>query len=197
MVSVTLRPISVKDAERCFRWVSDPEVSEYLGLLQPARTLEQERAWIASVLADRQHQRTFVVKDEAGQPIGTCGLRAIDAEQKTALFGIMIGERRLWGRGYGTAATEAVLSFGFGKLGLREIRLSCHRENRRALRCYEKAGFRLSSYRSRQHQFGREEVGMAIRREDWLARRSGEGEEDAVGAVDGGDTGEPGGQGES
>jgi len=159
----------------CLRWISDPAVHAFLGLLEPARTLEQERSWIASILTDKEHQRAFVIEIEKGSPIGTCGLRAIDRENGTALFGIMIGEKRLWDRGYGTAATRALLDYAFGELDLKEVRLSCHRENRRAIRCYEKAGFRLSTYVPERLQFGRDEVRMAVRREAWLALHAGAG----------------------
>lgn len=163
----------IDDAEMCLRWVSDPAVHVFLGLLEPARTLEQERSWISSILIDKQHQRSFVIETEKGDPIGTCGLRAIDRENGTALFGIMIGEKRSWDQGYGTAATRALIEYAFQELDLREVRLSCHRENRRAIRCYEKAGFRLSTYVPERVQFGREEVRMAVRREAWLALRTG------------------------
>ncbi len=172
MARVKLRPIKISDAEMCLGWVSDPAVHAFLGLLEPARTLDQERSWIASILTDSGHQRAFVIEDERGEAIGTCGLRGIDRESGTAFFGIMIGETRLWNRGYGTAATESLLDYAFRELALREIRLSCHRENRGALRCYEKAGFRASSHVPERVQFGRDEVRMAIGRDTWLAARA-------------------------
>ncbi|HUU53985.1 MAG TPA: GNAT family N-acetyltransferase [Armatimonadota bacterium] len=175
MTRIKLRPIRIDDAEMCLRWISDPAVHAFLGLLEPARTLEQERSWIASILTDKDHQRAFVIEIEKGDPIGTCGLRAIDREDGTALFGIMIGEKGMWDRGYGTAATGALLEYAFGELDLKEVRLSCHRENRRGIRCYEKAGFRLSTYVPERVQFGRDEVRMAVRREAWLALHSGAG----------------------
>ncbi len=171
MVRVTLRPIRMTDAEICFRWVSDPDVLRYLGLVQPAQTLEKERAWIASILADKTHQRVFVIEDEQKQPIGTCGLRGIDRDAGIAFLGIMVGEKHLWNRGYGTAATRALLAVAFDELGLQEVHLSCHAENRGAIRCYEKAGFRPSPHRARRPQFGRHEVCMAIRREEWKQPR--------------------------
>ncbi len=159
----------------CIRWVADPAVHALLGLLEPVRTLEQERSWIASIITDKEHQRAFVIETEKGNPIGTCGLRAIDREQGNALFGIMIGEKRLWDRGYGTAATRALLTYAFEELDLKEVRLSCHRENRRGIHCYEKAGFRLSTYVPERVQFGRDEVRMAVRREAWLALHASAG----------------------
>ncbi len=166
VAEVHLRPIRITDAEKCFRWLLNPHVCEFLGLLQPARTLEQERAWIASILADKEHHRAFAIEDERRVAIGTCNLRAIDTQAGTALLGMMIGEPRLWGRGYGTAATRALLSFAFEELNLREVRLACHKENLRGIRCYLRAGFERRSAECdpspRPH-----EIQMAITRERW------------------------------
>ena len=167
MAEVRLRPIRIADAEKCFRWVSNPEVRQYLGLIQPARTLHQERSWIAGIIADKQHHRAFVIEDERGIAIGTCGLRAIDADGGTALLGMMIGEPRLWGRGYGTAAAGALLAYAFGELDLKEVRLSCHVENGGAIRCYEKVGFEMGSRREGQSGARAHEVWMAIGRARW------------------------------
>ncbi|UCC67448.1 MAG: GNAT family N-acetyltransferase [Armatimonadota bacterium] len=167
MACVKLRPIRMSDAETCFRWVSDPDVRRLLGLIRPARSVEQERAWIAGVLADKEQQRVFVIADEHGQAIGTCGLRGIDRREGTGFLGIMIGEKTLWNQGYGTYATKALLEYAFGELGLREVQLSCHPDNRGALRCYEKAGFRPRGPSAGERPFRRAEVRMAITRERW------------------------------
>jgi RimJ/RimL family protein N-acetyltransferase len=167
MPRVRLRPIQLADAERCYLWESDPDVGRYLGLVQAPLSVEHQRAWIASVLADREHQRRFIILDENDRPIGSCSLRAIDAAESTALLGILIGARVDWGKGYGTAATRALLDHAFGELGLREVRLSCHANNHRAYRCYQKAGFLLSLHEPPRRVFGAHEVRMAITRERW------------------------------
>jgi len=140
---VRLRPIRVSDAELCFGWVSDPDVALHLGLTQAPRTVREERAWVMAVIGDRT-QRVFMVMDARERPIGTVSLRGIDEWEGTARLGLMIGEKSLWDRGYGTAATKAALELAFAELHLREVRLSCHADNPRGLRCYGKAGFRVS-----------------------------------------------------
>jgi len=176
VAGVKLRPIRITDAEACFRWISDPEVTRLLGLIRPVRSVEQERAWIASVLADREQQRVFIIADEHGRAIGTCGLRGIDRKEGTAFLGIMIGEKTLWDRGYGTSGTKALLEYAFGELGLGEVRLSCHADNQRALRCYEKVGFERGARGSKSGRPRRREVWMAITRERWEGLRGARSE---------------------
>ena len=167
MAVVKLRPIRTSDAERCYKWLSDSDVTRYLGLLQPPETIEAERAWIARVIADKTQQRVFMIEDEHGRSIGTCGLRGIDHEAGCAFLGIMIGEKHAWDKGYGTAATGALVEFAFAVLGMKEVRLSCHQDNRRGLRCYQKVGFRITAAVHEPRVYGGSEVRMVMDRQRW------------------------------
>ncbi len=167
MPEVTLRPIRVEDAERCYQWDTDPDVGRHLGLTNMPVDVQHERSWLAQVIADTPHQRMFIIETEEGRPIGSCSLRGIDAVTGIATFGILIGDPRYWGRGYGTAATRALLRYAFEELGLREVRLSCHHDNARALACYRRVGFLPSAYELPHRVFGRAEMTMAITRDRW------------------------------
>ena len=59
------------------------------------------------------------------------------------LFHISIGEPDAWGQGYGTEATGLMLWLAFERIGLHRVGLSVFSFNERAIRSYEKAGFRL------------------------------------------------------
>ena len=59
---------------------------------------------------------------------------------------ILIGDKRFWNRGFGTDAVRLLLRFGFLTLGLNNIRLRVHAFNERAIRCYEKCGFKQCGY---------------------------------------------------
>jgi RimJ/RimL family protein N-acetyltransferase len=172
MAAVKLRPIRTSDAGCCYQWLNDSDVIRHLGLLQPPTTIDAERAWIARVIADRTQQRVFVIEDEQGRSIGTCGLRGIDREAGCAFLGIVIGEKKVWDRGYGTAATGALVEFAFTTLNLREVRLSCHQDNRRGLRCYQKVGFTTTTAIHEPRVYGGSEVRMAIDRQRWAEMRS-------------------------
>ncbi len=76
------------------------------------------------------------------RPIGTAGEFDVDHRRRTAKFGIAIGERDCWGKGYGTEATRLVLDYGFVALGLHNVWLWTVGPNERAIRAYARAGFR-------------------------------------------------------
>ena len=77
----------------------------------------------------------------SGEAIGLCALEAIDSRTRAAELGIWIG-RPHWDRGYGTDATRTICRYGVRSLNLHRIQLHVIRDNTRAVRAYEKAGFR-------------------------------------------------------
>lgn len=93
-----------------------------------------------------------------------------------AWVGIAIGERDYWGKGYGTDAMHLILQYAFLELNLQRVSLGVHSYNSRAVRAYEKAGFRLEgAVRGEALREGRRTDGiyMGILRQEWLGLQGG------------------------
>ena len=74
--------------------------------------------------------------------IGTVKLDKIDWYNKTAEDGILIGESRCHGQGYGTIAYELLLDYAFNMLGLKIIRGGCNELNYGMRKIFEKLGYK-------------------------------------------------------
>ncbi|HUY78783.1 MAG TPA: GNAT family protein [Ktedonobacterales bacterium] len=74
--------------------------------------------------------------------IGVTDLRHMDAIGRGAEFGIEIGEKDCWGKGYGTETTILMLDYGFNVRSLHNVMLTTYSYNARAIRAYTRAGFR-------------------------------------------------------
>lgn len=61
---------------------------------------------------------------------------------RDAWVAIGLGERDDWGKGYGTEAMRLTLHYAFEELNLHRVTLNVFGNNARAMRSYEKAGFR-------------------------------------------------------
>jgi RimJ/RimL family protein N-acetyltransferase len=61
---------------------------------------------------------------------------------RDAFVGLGMGDRGDWSRGYGTDAMKVLLRFAFTEVNLRRVTLTVFEYNPRAIRSYEKAGFR-------------------------------------------------------
>ena len=121
----------------------------------------------------------------SGRLIGLTTFSSLDPDNGSVLFHITIGERDAWGHGYGTEAARLMLWLAFERIGLHRVGLSVFAFNERAIRSYEKAGFRVEGrLREAIARDGRywDEIQMGILRDEWLAARRGT----ATGTRDGG-----------
>ena len=170
---VYLRPAEHGDLELFVRWLSDAETARNLAFRSPISQAMEEK-WFGEMLEhqgrDRYHYVICLLGD--GRPIGATDLREINLEDGRAAFGIVIGEKDEWNKGYGTDALNAICDFGFGQLRLERIELDVYADNKRAQRSYEKAGFRREGTLRHGHfADGRflDVERMALLRDEWLA----------------------------
>ncbi len=137
-----LSPCSSEDAAKWAEWHNDLAVTIPLG--NEAYTpfsLERARASIGDVLQQQYH--VFSIVDLGTDTlIGRCGLFDIDHVNRCAMLGILIGEKSYWDKGYSQEATSLLLDYAFNLLSLNSIMLGTFSFNERAIRCYEKVGFR-------------------------------------------------------
>jgi len=170
---IYLRPAERSDLATFVRWLTDAEVSRYLSFRAPLSQAMEEKWFEGMVERQGKSDYHFVICLINGdRPIGTAGLHGLDLENGNAEFGISIGEKSEWNRGYGTDTLNAICDFGFGALRLERIELNVFEDNARAIRSYEKAGFRHEG-RLRRAWFAEGHHGdvlrMSLLRDEWLA----------------------------
>ena len=138
---VRLRATEESDAANMYRWINDWETVKYLGSSYP-RTMQFEREWVTK--GDPAHGNArFVIETLAEKrPIGWVGLHDATPEDRAADLGIAIGDDAYLGNGYGTDAMRTACRFGFEMMNLNRIALTVYDWNPRAIRVYEKVGFK-------------------------------------------------------
>lgn len=166
---VVLRPIVLADAPRFLRWVNDPETNKLLAGGRKRITLKEERLWIRSLVKKAKTEKQFAIDTKDGVHIGSTGFR-IDAKNKKAIWGILIGDKRYWGKGCGTEVVRLMLRYGFATLKLHRIELGVYAYNTRALALYTSAGFKKEGVRRKATCYKGafyDEILMAMLREEW------------------------------
>jgi len=108
------------------RWVNDFEIAHNFGQVRPL-TEDQEQAWYDRQAAAEQGVTFTVYERATWRPIGTTNLHAIDHRNRTATFGVGIGEADCRGQGYGTEVARLMLDYAFAALGLHSVMLIVYR----------------------------------------------------------------------
>ena len=138
---VHLRPLERKDAPILRRWLNDPEVTRNYRCPFPLMEKGME-SWIDGLSGSNTHFSFGIIctKDEDCSCIGTVGLHHIDWVDRTAEYGIQIGEKHYREQGLGTEATMLLLAFAFNTLDLYAVQAKVHAQNAASLACSEACG---------------------------------------------------------
>lgn len=124
------------------RWINDFGTVRKLGLPPHPMTAEQEQGWYERV-ANYGDDAPFTIYERSTmRPIGNTSLAEIDHRNRSAIFGIIIGEPDARGKVYGTETTRLMLDYAFTTLGLHNVMLTVFEHNPAGIRAYTKAGFR-------------------------------------------------------
>jgi RimJ/RimL family protein N-acetyltransferase len=179
---VVLRRHTTENLEAFRRWYSDPEIARLARYQEaPMRSEEIERFFTARVVGP-DALAMAIHEPGSDRLVGTSAFSQLDGENGSALYHITIGEKDVWGRGYGTEATRLMLDHAFRSLGLHRVALFVFEFNERAIRTYRRCGFVIEG-RSREsiYRDGRwwDELAMSVLESDWRALRAGETEDAA------------------
>jgi RimJ/RimL family protein N-acetyltransferase len=165
-----LRTVRLSDAPRFVKWFNDPEVNKFL--LVREMNLRDEKEWIKNRLKKQNSKGNpfFCIDTKQGVHIGSASLEVKSFHNRCAGFGIVIGDKNYWNKGYGSEVVKLIIEYGFKKLKLHRIELDVYGYNKRAQKVYKKLGFKLEG-KKREHNFWNgkfwDTYNMAILDREW------------------------------
>ena len=112
--------------------------------------------------------RNFLLYAE-GRLMGDADLRHVDPEAGTAELAILVGERHVQGRGFGTRFAVMLHALAFTTLALERVYVSIIPANRGSLRLFEKLGYQKDdSPAARSYIDEDDDVTMSFGRDEFL-----------------------------
>ena len=163
---VILREKRIEDAEKDYRWRSDPEIARLDAAYPLSMTFER----FLKLFEDQLRYPTpgshhFGADATDGTYIGNCMYYDLDSRSKEAELGIVIGDRDYWSNAYGYDAVTTLLNHMFMDLQLNRVYLHTLDWNERAQRCFSKSGFKpVRTVRRMAQDF----ILMEVLRQEWL-----------------------------
>ncbi|MDR1599050.1 MAG: GNAT family N-acetyltransferase [Oscillospiraceae bacterium] len=172
---VRLRAYSQQDVDNALRQVNDYDSVRMSasGIILPA-TYDDEARWIGQQTAMGHGEYQFAIETLEGRYVGGCGVHKIDWKNRVGQIGILIGDARMRGHGYGSDAIRALCRVGFGEMNLNKLSLTVMSENEAAIRCYGACGFTIEGML--RQEVWREDAyhdlaAMGLLRDEWRGGR--------------------------
>ena len=140
---VSLHPKSLADTPRDYIWRKDAELAALNGQA-PLKIsfIRYVTQYETAPSGNHPSKEQFAIKTIMdGRHIGNCAIYDIDWDTAEANVGIVIGDRRYWGQGYGSDAFKALIAYAFHHLGMRRLNLKTLERNARARKCFAGCSF--------------------------------------------------------
>ena len=140
-----LKPLSLDYTSQVYvDWMNDPEVNKYLES-GGDYTLEKLTEYLTEVERKPKYFWAITLK-ETNAHVGNIKIDPIHLVHLHGEYGIMLGDRAVWGEGIAYEVSKEVLRFCFEELQLRKINLGVISKNEKAIKLYQKLGFTLEGH---------------------------------------------------
>ena len=173
-----MRQLEVGDEKYLHKWRNDNKGNLYCGFKYGF--LISEEAFKNQLKKDIESQEVFpkekmfiISTKDNNKLIGEISYRNWNKRNRSAEFGIEIGEIEYRGKGYGSDALKNFLDFMFKHLNLNRIELTTLIDNKNAISLYKKLGFkeigiiREQSFDSRTGEYT-DVMYMDLLKKEWL-----------------------------
>ena len=121
------------------KWMSDETTCVFIEHAHSVVDITRMPGWVR----DHSVMRMGIVLKETDTLIGYCHIDH-RTEDMSAWLSINIGEKAARGKGIETEVVQILLRYCFMALGVYSVHLDVLETNTPAIKCYEKAGFRIS-----------------------------------------------------
>jgi RimJ/RimL family protein N-acetyltransferase len=122
-------------------WLNDSEVNKYLESGSDYK-MDSLRKYIRQAIKNNLFFWAICIKCN-GKHIGNIKIDPIHPIHGLGEYGILIGEKSEWGKGYAYEASKLVIDHCFYTLGIRKINLGVVEGNISAVNLYKKLGFTI------------------------------------------------------
>ena len=137
-----LRKLELKDAPLMLEWMHDDFVVHDMKTNFTSKTLEDCIAFI-SAAQDTTENLHLAIVDDNDTYMGTVSLKHIT--EASAEFGITVRKCAMR-KGFSKFGMQSIIERGFQQLGLQKVYWCVAPENKRAVRFYDKNGYRCAKF---------------------------------------------------
>ncbi len=151
-----LRKLEVKDAPLMLEWMHDASVTSGLKANFAAKTIDDCIAFIKSA-EDTSKDMHLAIADDNDEYMGTVSLKHINQEKKSAEFAITVRTAAM-GKGFSSYGMKKIIETGLNEVGLETVYWCVSEKNPRAVRFYDKNGYKRSEAPSEVVGYDEEEI---------------------------------------
>lgn len=168
-----LRGVEAADGEQVLRWRNQDDVRRWM-YTDHLISQEEHEQWFASMRQDPTKQYWIIELEDL--PVGVIHLSDISRQHRRCEWGMYLGSDAARGTGAAESAAFLSLDAAFGEIGMQRVTCEVLVGNERAIRLYERVGFRREGLLRSMIARGSERydvIVMGVLQSEWAILRPG------------------------
>jgi len=166
--SITLADCS----ENYLSWLNDTDVNMYLESSFYQHNMQGLVDFVNGYQSNKKAVFLVIRLKENNKHIGNIKIDKINYIHRNCEYGIMMGDKTEWGKGYAKEASIAIINYAFEELGLNKVNLGVIDSNDVAVKLYKKIGFVVEgvlkqNFYERTSSTLKNEIRMAVFNNTW------------------------------
>ena len=122
-------------------WMQDEEVTQFLESRWKTYTLDRLKDYVGTINDDINNFLFGIFLKENGEHMGNIKIGDINQIHRFGYVGLLIGNRNMWGNGYGTEAIKLATQYAFQELNLNKLIAGIYADNKSSYNAFIKAGY--------------------------------------------------------
>lgn len=170
---LVLSSVTIADcSENYLSWLNDTSVNMYLESGFYEHNMQGLVDFVNGYQSNKKAIFLVIRLKENKKHIGNIKIDKINYNHRNCEYGIMMGDKSEWGKGYAKEASIAIINYAFEGLGLNKVNLGVIDSNNAAVKLYEKIGFVIEgvlkeNFYERESNTLKHELRMAVFKNTW------------------------------
>lgn len=140
---IYLRKLLPSDVSRDYvKWMGDKDVTKYTESRFRTYTKKELISYVRQINKDGRYIFLAIIKKNNNRHIGNIKIGPIDRFHRFADMGIIIGEKRYWGKGFATDAIKLAAEYAFQNLNLHKLTAGSYSCNIGSIKAFKNVGFK-------------------------------------------------------
>lgn len=137
---VGLREVDFGDINATYcSWLNDSDVNKYMQARYSVWNIDKMKKYIESMLENEYLFAICCLK--TSKHVGNVKLGPVDWINRKAEISILVGDKKFWGKGYGTDAVKLISEYALKVLSLNKVTAGCYINNQGSANIFLKNGF--------------------------------------------------------
>ena len=123
-------------------WMQDPDILQYLTAQNKAYSAAELEQYVARMEESGRDWLFGIFLKGENKHVGNIKIGNVNSLHRFGDIGLIIGDKNIWGKGYGTEAIYLTTQYAFDELSLNKLTAGMMSNNPGSLRAFIKAGYR-------------------------------------------------------